>query len=93
MPKRMHNGQDFQYKVLWREAGGQSVHWNYGYIKSPPFLVNNTGTYTPYEIKVQSVNSLGEGPAPQSEIGHSGEDGTKRSLHSTAQTFQLLKKS
>lgn len=72
----MHNGQDFQYKVSWREAGGKSVHWNHGYIKSPPFSVNNTGTYTAFEIKVQAVNSLGEGPEPKEKIGRSGEDGT-----------------
>ena len=76
MPKRSHNGQDFQYKVSWREAGGKSAHWNHGYIRSPPFLVNETGTYTPFEIKVQAVNSLGDGPAPEPEIGHSGEDST-----------------
>ncbi|XP_056240774.1 neural cell adhesion molecule L1.1-like isoform X2 [Seriola aureovittata] len=74
MEKHLHNGQDFQYKVSWREAGETGAHWNYSYIKSPPFLVNNTGTYTPFEIKVQAVNSLGEGPSPEPEIGHSGED-------------------
>nr|XP_020464728.1 neural cell adhesion molecule L1.1-like isoform X3 [Monopterus albus] len=74
MEKRFHNGQDFQYKVSWREAGGTSLHWNHRYVRSPPFMVNNTGTYTPFEIKVQAVNSLGEGPVPEPEIGHSGED-------------------
>ncbi|XP_026189309.1 neural cell adhesion molecule L1.1-like isoform X2 [Mastacembelus armatus] len=74
MDRRSHNGKRFQYKVSWREAGSKNAHWNHGYIESPPFLVNNTGTYTPFEIKVQAVNSLGEGPAPDPEIGHSGED-------------------
>uniref|UniRef100_A0A3Q3DT05 Neural cell adhesion molecule L1.1-like n=1 Tax=Hippocampus comes TaxID=109280 RepID=A0A3Q3DT05_HIPCM len=74
MPRRSHNGQDFQYKVLWRKAGGKTERWNHGYAKSPPFSVNNTGTYVPFEIKVQAVNALGEGPAPEAEIGHSGED-------------------
>ncbi|XP_067383598.1 neural cell adhesion molecule L1.1-like isoform X2 [Channa argus] len=74
MDKRSHNGQGFHYKVSWREAGGTGLHWNHTYVKSPPFLVNNTGTYTPFEIKVQAVNSLGEGPAPDPQIGHSGED-------------------
>uniref|UniRef100_A0A7N6B015 Neural cell adhesion molecule L1 n=1 Tax=Anabas testudineus TaxID=64144 RepID=A0A7N6B015_ANATE len=74
MDKHSHNGPDFEYKVSWREAGGTSVHWNHSFAKSPPFLVNNTGTYTPFEIKVQAVNSLGEGPAPEAVIGHSGED-------------------
>ncbi|XP_029362749.1 neural cell adhesion molecule L1.1-like isoform X2 [Echeneis naucrates] len=74
MPKYMHNGEDFQYKVFWREAGGTGAHWNEGYVKSPPFVVNSTGPYTPFEIKVQAVNSIGSGPPPEAEIGHSGED-------------------
>ncbi|XP_040009220.1 neural cell adhesion molecule L1-like isoform X2 [Xiphias gladius] len=74
MEKHLHNGQDFQYKVSWREAGGTSAQWNHAYVKSPPFLVNDTGTYRPFEIKVQAVNSLGEGPAPEPKVGHSGED-------------------
>ncbi|KAM7410733.1 hypothetical protein PAMA_020938 [Pampus argenteus] len=74
MHKRLHNGQGFQYKVSWRQAMGQSVYWNHSYIRSPPFLVNETGSYTAFEIKVQAVNSLGEGPEPEPEIGHSGED-------------------
>ncbi|XP_076022199.1 neural cell adhesion molecule L1.1-like [Genypterus blacodes] len=74
MDKHLHNGQDFQYKVLWRPAGGKGSHWSHGFAKAPPFAVNGTGTYTPYEIKVQAVNSLGAGPMPTAEIGHSGED-------------------
>ncbi|XP_061910603.1 neural cell adhesion molecule L1.1-like isoform X2 [Entelurus aequoreus] len=74
MPRRSHNSEGFQYKVLWREEGGKSVHWNHGHAKSPPFLVNNTGTYVPFEIKVQAVNSLGEGPTTEAGIGYSGED-------------------
>ncbi|XP_034027935.1 neural cell adhesion molecule L1.1-like isoform X2 [Thalassophryne amazonica] len=76
MNKILHNGQDFQYKVSWRQAdtNGKSQDWNHGYAKSPPFFVNNTGTYTRFDIKVQAVNALGEGPSPVSKIGHSGED-------------------
>ncbi|KAM9350460.1 neural cell adhesion molecule L1.1-like [Symphorus nematophorus] len=74
MDKHLHNGEGFLYKVSWREAGGTSLHWTHADVQSPPFVVNNTGTYTPFEIKVQAVNSLGEGPAPEAEIGHSGED-------------------
>uniref|UniRef100_A0AAX7T605 Neural cell adhesion molecule L1-like n=1 Tax=Astatotilapia calliptera TaxID=8154 RepID=A0AAX7T605_ASTCA len=74
--KRFHNGQNFQYEVLWREADGSNVNWNFGRVRSPPFIVNNTGTYTPFEIKVRSVNALGGGPEPKSESGHSGEDST-----------------
>lgn len=74
MEKRLHNGQGFQYKVSWREASGRSVHWNSSFVHGPPFSVTGTGTYTPFEIKVQAVNSIGDGPAPEAEIGHSGED-------------------
>uniref|UniRef100_A0A3Q1B9B8 Neural cell adhesion molecule L1.1-like n=1 Tax=Amphiprion ocellaris TaxID=80972 RepID=A0A3Q1B9B8_AMPOC len=74
MSKHLHNGQDFQYKVFWRKADSRDLHWNTGLIKSPPFLVNNAGTFTPFEIKVQAVNALGIGPAPEAQIGHSGED-------------------
>ncbi|KAJ3587045.1 hypothetical protein NHX12_013435, partial [Muraenolepis orangiensis] len=70
--KRQHNGQGFKYKVFWRE--GQTVHWSHDHAEHPPFLVNGTGTYTPFEIKVQGVNSLGDGPQPLTETGHSGED-------------------
>ncbi|CAL8366857.1 unnamed protein product [Lota lota] len=70
--KRLHNGPGFKYKVSWRE--GQTGHWSDAYAVGPPFLVNGTGTYTPFEIKVQAVNSLGGGPLPVTETGHSGED-------------------
>uniref|UniRef100_A0A8C6TY35 Neural cell adhesion molecule L1 n=1 Tax=Neogobius melanostomus TaxID=47308 RepID=A0A8C6TY35_9GOBI len=75
MEKRLHNGQGFKYKVWWREAGGHDTRWNSSYVDRPPFSVTGTGTYTPFEIKVQAVNSLGEGPEPEAERGHSGEDG------------------
>ncbi|XP_030589702.1 neural cell adhesion molecule L1.1-like isoform X2 [Archocentrus centrarchus] len=74
MDKRSHNGKDFEYEVLWREADGSDVNWNSGRVKSPPFIVNNTGTYTPFEVKVKAVNAIGGGPEPEPEIGHSGED-------------------
>ncbi|XP_028264992.1 neural cell adhesion molecule L1.1-like isoform X2 [Parambassis ranga] len=77
MDKRLQNGEDFQYKVSWRKADGTSVYWDSANTNSPPFLVNNTGTYTPFEIKVQAVNAVGEGPDAEPEIGHSGEDKPK----------------
>ncbi|XP_029012243.1 neural cell adhesion molecule L1.1-like isoform X2 [Betta splendens] len=69
-----HNGHGFKYKVLWRKAGQPNAQWNQGFAKSPPFFVNDTGTFTPFEIKVQAVNSVGEGPEADPEVGHSGED-------------------
>ncbi|KAM8755112.1 neural cell adhesion molecule L1.1-like isoform 2-T2 [Acanthopagrus schlegelii] len=74
MDKRSHNAEGFLYKVFWREAGRPDAQWNHRDVQSPPFLVNNTGTYTPFEIKVQAVNTIGDGPPPKPAYGHSGED-------------------
>ncbi|XP_068566599.1 neural cell adhesion molecule L1.1-like isoform X2 [Cebidichthys violaceus] len=74
MDKRSHNGQGFQYKVFWQKAGGKDVRWDHATVQAPPFLVNNTGTYESFKVKVQAVNSLGNGPSPKPEIGHSGEE-------------------
>ncbi|XP_047234481.1 neural cell adhesion molecule L1.1-like isoform X4 [Girardinichthys multiradiatus] len=74
MEKHLHNGQDFKYQVYWREANNKNTNWNTASVKSPPFIVNNTGTFTPFEIKVQAVNAVGSGPAPVTMTGHSGED-------------------
>lgn len=79
-----HNGHGFLYKVSWREAGARDARWNSAEVKSPPFLVQKAGTYTPFEIKVQALNSLGAGPEPEPEIGHSGED--SRSRFTSSQT-------
>lgn len=86
-----HNGHDFQYKVSWREAGRGDARWNSAEVKSPPFLVQKAGTYTPFEIKVQAVNSLGSGPAPEPEIGHSGEDSRSRfTFYKTTSLFPCI---
>nr|XP_020511215.1 neural cell adhesion molecule L1.1-like isoform X2 [Labrus bergylta] len=76
MENHLHYGPDFKYKVSWK-SGKPGADWEDGYAVSPPFHVNDTGTYEPFEIKVQAVNSLGAGPPPQSDIGHSGEDKPK----------------
>ncbi|CAN9515239.1 unnamed protein product [Ophioblennius macclurei] len=74
LDRRYHNGPDFQYRVFWREADGPNMEWNVASTKAPPLVVNNTGTYTPFEIMVQGVNTVGEGPKPEPGIGHSAED-------------------
>lgn len=87
MHKRLHHGPGFQYKVSWREAGGQTAHWSHSYVRAPPFVVNGTGTYTRFQIKVQAVNTLGDAPPPKAEVGHSGEDSRS---HDEAQTVLVL---
>ena len=84
--KRLQNGPGFQYRVFWREAQGKDLQWKDETVASPPFLVNNTGTYTPFEIKVQAVNAKGKGPEPEPRTGHSGEDSMLSKTHSGHKT-------
>uniref|UniRef100_A0A8C8C4I2 Neural cell adhesion molecule L1.1-like n=1 Tax=Oncorhynchus tshawytscha TaxID=74940 RepID=A0A8C8C4I2_ONCTS len=70
--RRLYNGSGFQYKVSWRQV--QEHHWSHTHVPHPPYLVNGTRAFSSYEMKVQAVNSLGEGPHPVPVIGHSGED-------------------
>ncbi|KAK2851368.1 hypothetical protein Q5P01_007644 [Channa striata] len=74
MEKRNFNGPEFKYKVLWRRAVGSGPHWHTDYTAAPPFIVNDVGNFSAFEIKVQAVNEKGEGPEPDPVIGHSGED-------------------
>ncbi|KAJ8257449.1 hypothetical protein GJAV_G00185720 [Gymnothorax javanicus] len=75
MEKKDFFGPEFQYKVMWRKAGGHhdSV-WERRMVNAPPVTVPKAGTFTAYEMKVQAVNQIGEGPVPSPVIGHSGED-------------------
>ncbi|KAK3518783.1 hypothetical protein QTP70_012734 [Hemibagrus guttatus] len=68
------NGPDFRYKVSWREADNPKGAWQSQNVSHPPFVVDKTNTFTPFEIKVQAVNNIGEGPSPDAAIGYSGED-------------------
>ncbi|XP_016426951.1 neural cell adhesion molecule L1.1-like [Sinocyclocheilus rhinocerous] len=74
LEQRQFNGPGFKYKIYWRQASGRSPHWKESSASNPPFIVNGTGTFIPFEIKVQAVNELGAGPEPDADIGYSGED-------------------
>lgn len=74
MDKRDHYGPDFRYRVFWRQSVGNGPDWHHQEVSHNYFVVNNTKTFTPFEIKVQAVNNLGSGPESQPRIGHSGED-------------------
>uniref|UniRef100_A0A8C7YQY1 Neural cell adhesion molecule L1 n=1 Tax=Oryzias sinensis TaxID=183150 RepID=A0A8C7YQY1_9TELE len=71
--KRFHNGDNFHYRVFWREAEGArtDTNWKHADVTSPPFLVGNTSTYKRFEIKVQAINAIGKGPEPEKRIGYS----------------------
>ncbi|XP_078517779.1 neural cell adhesion molecule L1-like protein isoform X3 [Lissotriton helveticus] len=68
-----HNGPGLQYRVVWRQQGVQD-DWEEEYTKRHWFIVKNTPTYVPYDIKVQAVNQLGLAPEPLVFTEYSGED-------------------
>lgn len=68
-----HNGPGLEYKVCYRKLGVDDV-WREHLVKRHSFVVRNTSTFVPYEIKIQSRNSHGWGPDPKVVTGYSGED-------------------
>ncbi|KAK7131749.1 hypothetical protein R3I93_018344 [Phoxinus phoxinus] len=73
--ERQHfNGPGFKYKIYWRQSSDRDLHWKESSVSNPPFIVNDTGTFIPFEIKIQAANDLGGGPEPVAKIGYSGED-------------------
>uniref|UniRef100_A0A3B3H967 Neural cell adhesion molecule L1 n=1 Tax=Oryzias latipes TaxID=8090 RepID=A0A3B3H967_ORYLA len=67
------NGPNLQYHVWWRrkDSGEQ---WDSGTTPSSNYVVQNTDTYVPYEIRIQASNEFGSGPESNVVIGYSGED-------------------
>uniref|UniRef100_A0A3P9AJE4 Neural adhesion molecule L1.1 n=1 Tax=Esox lucius TaxID=8010 RepID=A0A3P9AJE4_ESOLU len=86
MDDRYFYGSGFLYKVSWRQAHGREPHWHHAFVRKPPHSVNGVGTFSSYDIKVQAVNSLGEGPHPITKTGHSGEDSTYTHTHTHRHT-------
>lgn len=60
--------------MSYRKLGVQE-DWEVHLVQRPSFVVKDTPTFIPYEIKVQSRNSFGSGPEPKIVTGYSGEDG------------------
>uniref|UniRef100_UPI00398E335A neural cell adhesion molecule L1-like n=1 Tax=Pristiophorus japonicus TaxID=55135 RepID=UPI00398E335A len=67
------NGPDLQYSVKWRQQGGES-EWKELVVESPPYVVNGTPTFVPFQIQVQAFNQEGSGPEARTVIGYSGEN-------------------
>ncbi|XP_030589859.1 cell adhesion molecule L1-like a isoform X2 [Archocentrus centrarchus] len=67
------NGPGFEYKVKYRQLGVQD-NFTEHMVNRSVFLLNNTPTFVPYEIKILSRNSYGWGPEPKPVTGYSGED-------------------
>ncbi|KAG9353312.1 hypothetical protein JZ751_017889 [Albula glossodonta] len=68
-----HNGPGLEYKVSYR-LQGVDEEWEEQVVKRHSFVVKNTPTFVPYEIKIQSHNHHGWGPEPRVVTGYSGED-------------------
>uniref|UniRef100_UPI0037E72028 cell adhesion molecule L1-like a isoform X2 n=1 Tax=Semicossyphus pulcher TaxID=241346 RepID=UPI0037E72028 len=68
-----HNGPGLEYKVSYRRLEVED-DWSWHLVKRHSFVVRNTSTFIPYEIKIQSRNSHGWGPEPKVVTGYSGED-------------------
>ncbi|KAJ8361263.1 hypothetical protein SKAU_G00177880 [Synaphobranchus kaupii] len=68
-----HNGPGLEYKVSYR-LQGMDEDWKEHMVKRHSFVVKKTPTFVPYEIKIQSRNHQGWGPAPRVVTGYSGED-------------------
>uniref|UniRef100_A0A3Q2D1W7 Neural cell adhesion molecule L1 n=1 Tax=Cyprinodon variegatus TaxID=28743 RepID=A0A3Q2D1W7_CYPVA len=68
-----YNGPGLEYKVSYRKLDVED-EWQEHLVTRPSFIVRNTSTFVPYEIKIQSRNSLGWGPEPKPVTGYSGED-------------------
>ncbi|XP_061759846.1 neural cell adhesion molecule L1-like protein isoform X2 [Nerophis ophidion] len=67
------NGPGLEYKVSYRKLDVDDT-WSEHLVKRHSFVVSNTSTFIPYEIKIRSRNSHGWGPQPKIVTGYSGED-------------------
>ncbi|CAF96910.1 unnamed protein product, partial [Tetraodon nigroviridis] len=67
------NGPGLEYKVSYRRQDVEE-DWQEHIVKRHSFVVKNTPTFVPYEIKIQARNHQGWGPEPRIATGYSGED-------------------
>uniref|UniRef100_A0A3Q3WMI8 Neural cell adhesion molecule L1-like protein n=1 Tax=Mola mola TaxID=94237 RepID=A0A3Q3WMI8_MOLML len=68
-----HNGPGLEYKVSYRRQDVEE-DWKEHIVKRHSFVVKNSPTFVPYEIKIQARNHQGWGPEPTVVTGYSGED-------------------
>uniref|UniRef100_A0A674P358 Neural cell adhesion molecule L1-like protein n=1 Tax=Takifugu rubripes TaxID=31033 RepID=A0A674P358_TAKRU len=71
--RNTHNGPGLEYKVSYRRQDVEE-DWQEHIVKRHSFVVKNTPTFVPYEIKIQARNHQGWGPEPRIKTGYSGED-------------------
>ncbi|XP_078139666.1 neural cell adhesion molecule L1-like protein [Centroberyx gerrardi] len=68
-----HNGPGLEYKVSYRRQDVEE-DWQEHTVKRHSFVVKDTPTFVPYEIKIQARNRQGWAPEPKIVTGYSGED-------------------
>ncbi|KAM3621062.1 uncharacterized protein V6R79_005407 [Siganus canaliculatus] len=67
------NGPNLHYSVWWRQKD-LGEEWSNVTTTGSKYVVQNTETYVPYELKIQARNDFGWGPESNVVIGYSGED-------------------
>uniref|UniRef100_A0A8B9HD70 Cell adhesion molecule L1-like b n=1 Tax=Astyanax mexicanus TaxID=7994 RepID=A0A8B9HD70_ASTMX len=73
LPPMEHNGPGLEYKVSYRRQGSEE-DWQEHMVKRHSFVVKNTPTFVPYEVKIQARNHAGWAPEPKTVVAYSGED-------------------
>uniref|UniRef100_A0AAR2KCC2 Neural cell adhesion molecule L1-like protein n=1 Tax=Pygocentrus nattereri TaxID=42514 RepID=A0AAR2KCC2_PYGNA len=73
LPPIEHNGPGLEYKVSYRQQGVEEA-WQEHMVKRHSFVVKNTPTFVPYEVKIQAKNRAGWAPEPNTVVAYSGED-------------------
>ncbi|KAK5913069.1 hypothetical protein CesoFtcFv8_002889 [Champsocephalus esox] len=68
-----HNGPGLEYEIFYKRQGVEE-DWQKHTVKRHSFVVKNTPTFVPYEIKIQARNNQGRAPEPKIVSGYSGED-------------------
>ncbi|XP_060775247.1 neural cell adhesion molecule L1-like protein isoform X2 [Neoarius graeffei] len=68
-----HNGPGLEYKVSYRQKDMEE-EWQEHMVKRHSFVVKNTPTFVPYEVKIQAKNHAGWAPEPETIVAYSGED-------------------
>lgn len=68
-----HNGPGLEYKLSYRQLGVEET-WTEQIVQRHSFVVKNTPTFVPYEVKIQAHNEQGWAPEPRVVTGYSGED-------------------
>ncbi|XP_034551040.1 neurofascin homolog (chicken) a [Notolabrus celidotus] len=66
------NGPNLHYNVWWKRK--DAGEWSNVTTVEAKHVIENTETYVPYEIKIQSRNDFGPGPQSNVVTGYSGED-------------------